>query len=88
MSTRLALAQRFLDEHKCGDDVIAIAIWTVADVMAKAKKMKVRLTKKEAVSVLWDVERFHRADEGINWSTIEISIRAIIQEREQKPVGR
>jgi len=87
MSTRLALAQRMLDEHKCCDDVIAIAIWTVADVKAKAKEMKVRLTKQEAESVLWDVERFHNANEGINWNTLEVSISSVIQERTQ-PVGR
>lgn len=87
MSTKLSLAQRLLDEHKCGDDVIAVAIWTVADVMAKAKKMKVRLTKEEANSVLWDVERFYRAEEGINWNTIEVSIRSIVQQRAQ-PVGK
>lgn len=81
MSTRLALAQRFLDEHKCGDDVIAVAIWTVNDVMTKAKEMKERLTKEEAKSVLLDVEHCHDANKGINWDTIEESIRSIIQER-------
>lgn len=62
-------------------------IWSVVDVIELAKKMNVVITMYEAEKILYNVERHHDANIGINWLVIESHIDEFIQERSQSVIN-
>ena len=44
--------------------------WSTDDVMYQAESMGITLTEEQADTILDNVERFHDANEGINWVVI------------------
>jgi hypothetical protein len=56
-------------------------VWSVVDVIDKAKSMEVTLTQYEAEKILYNVEKYHDASIGINWDVIGCHIDDFIQQR-------
>lgn len=57
----------------CWTDKIAIS-WEVDDVIEEAKTMGLKVSREQAINVLWDLLRQHDAEIGINWETIQTSL--------------
>ena len=53
------------------NDHVAVAIWSIEDVITRAKERKISVTKKQAENILDDIEDHHEATLGINWDTID-----------------
>lgn len=51
--------------------------WSVEDVLAAAKAMKVKLSRKAAREVLHMVFKKHDASQGINWDVISVWINEL-----------
>jgi hypothetical protein len=56
-------------------------VWSVIDVIDKAKNMDVVLTQYEAEKILYNVQKYHDASIGINWDVIGCHIDEFIQQR-------
>ena len=52
-------------------EVIAIAIWTVSDVVERAKKREIELSQEQAEEVLDNIDRHQDCNFGISWDTID-----------------
>jgi len=52
-------------------DVIAVAIWTVDDVKARAKERGIDITDEEAELIISAIDREQSAELGISWDTID-----------------
>jgi len=61
----------FLQRNYKQSDVIAVAVWTVDDVLEQAKKKKMKITKEDAEEVLDRIDRKQSADLGITWDTLD-----------------
>ena len=57
-------------------------IWSTEDVLHQAKEKGVKLTEDEANQILLQMERKHDADIGISWSTIDVHIDDLVDERD------
>ena len=57
-------------------------IWSIEDVLHQAKEKGVKLTEDEANQILLQMERKHDADIGISWSTIDVYIDDLVDERD------
>ena len=53
------------------DEVVAVAIWSVDDVLERAKERKIKISKKQAEEVIDRIHRKQDATLGINWDTID-----------------
>ena len=53
------------------DDVVAVAIWQVEDVLERAKENKMKITKKQAEEIIDRIDRKQDASLGISWDTID-----------------
>jgi hypothetical protein len=63
-----------LKQHHKSNDVIAVAVWTVQDVLDRAKELHTRITKSEAEEILEAVHHRQYASGGINWDMIDAGI--------------
>ena len=52
-------------------DVICALIWTIEDVMREAEEKGIKITKREAETILNQMEHDHDACCGISWQTID-----------------
>lgn len=57
-------------------------IWSTEDVLHQAKEKGVNLTEDEANEILLQMERKHDADIGITWTTIDVYIDDLVDERD------
>ena len=57
-------------------------IWSTEDVLHQAKEKGGKLTEDEANQILLQMERKHDADIGISWSTIDVYIDDLVDERD------
>ena len=57
-------------------------IWSTEDVLHQAKQKDVKLTEDEANEILLQMERKHDADIGISWTTIDVYIDYLVEERD------
>jgi hypothetical protein len=57
-------------------------IWSTEDVLHQAKQKDVKLTEDEANEILLQMERKHDADIGISWTTIDVYIDDLVEERD------
>lgn len=48
--------------------------WGIEDVLEVAKQQKKRITKKQARTILQNIEHRHDAELGVNWLTIECAL--------------
>ena len=79
MTTVKELIKRLQLDHK-PDEVIAVQIWSVADVLIQAKNRdpKIKLTKADAEQILEDVDEHQDASLGISWDTIDVYINEFL----------
>ena len=57
-------------------------IWSTEDVLHQAKEKGVKLTEDESNEILLQMERKHDADIGISWTTIDVYIDDLVEERD------
>jgi len=50
---------------------VAVAIWQVCDVTARAKERGIEITVEQAESIIDRMHRRHDASLGISWDTID-----------------
>jgi hypothetical protein len=53
------------------NDVCAYVIWTVGDVISRAKEIGLKVTKRQAEDILEDVHYAQDASSGISWTTFD-----------------
>jgi len=73
MPTRQSIIQKLKQHHK-PNDVIAVAVWTVQDVLDRAKELHTPITENEAEEILEDIHHRQDANIGINWDVIDSGI--------------
>lgn len=79
MNERYINLKLFEDRIKEG---YAIAIiWDIDDVYAQAEEREIELTEFEAKDILQRMYKYHDANEGINWLTIDIVTDTVISKR-------
>ncbi|MBA7676506.1 hypothetical protein ES703_84748 [subsurface metagenome] len=52
------------------EDVVAVAIWQVDDVLEQAEQRGIKVTKEQAENILAVIDRRQDASLGISWDTI------------------
>jgi len=55
-------------------DHVAIAIWSIEDVINQAKENGMKITKKQAEKVIDFIDRKQDATLGISWTTIDCAL--------------
>ena len=60
-------------------DVICALIWTTEDVMREAEEKGVKITKREAETILNQMEHDHNACCGVSWETIDNCLDDLIE---------
>lgn len=53
------------------DDVVAVAIWCVEDVVERARERGIKVSKEQAEEILDKIDRKQDAGLGISWDTID-----------------
>lgn len=53
------------------EDIVAVAIWQVDDVLGQAKEMGIKITRKQAEEIIERIDRRQDASLGISWDTID-----------------
>jgi len=53
------------------EDVVAVAIWQVDDVLGQAKETGIKITRKQAEEIIERIDRRQDASLGISWDTID-----------------
>ena len=61
-------------------DVIACPIWTIDDVLGRAKERGIAVTKEQAEGIVDRMDRRHNAELGINWDTIDAYLDDLIED--------
>ena len=67
----VAQLKKRLDSYQ-PDDLVAAAIWCIADVMGRAQERGIKLTRGQADGILDLVDRKQDCELGISWVTIDI----------------
>jgi len=52
------------------EDIVAVAIWQVDDVLGQAKETGIKITRKQAEEIIERIDRRQDASLGISWDTI------------------
>lgn len=71
MPTVKEFLARFKQIYQNPDEHIAVAIWCVEDVKARAKERGKKISDKQAEEIVDDLEHNHDASIGISWDTID-----------------
>ena len=61
-----------------------VSLWHTDDICYWADKLEIDLTKEEIATVQMQIEKYHDANTGINWSVIEYWILDVFQNRNLK----
>ena len=67
------LIKHLQDNHK-EDDYVAYDLWTVADVLDRAKDTRRQVSKEQAIDIIESINRSLDASIGITWDTIDSAI--------------
>lgn len=59
--------QKYYDE----EEHIAVAIWSVDDVLCRAKERKIKISEEQAQEIIDRIDRQQTATLGITWDTID-----------------
>ena len=70
MTTIENLIKRLQEQYN-PNDVVAVAIWGVEDVMTVAEDMEINISKEKAEEILDKIDHKQSAELGISWDTIE-----------------
>lgn len=73
MPTRQSIIQKLKQHHK-PNDVLAVTVWTVKDVLNRANSREITLTENEAEEILEQVHLYQDPSVGINWDVIDFVI--------------
>jgi len=63
------LKRRLNDWYK-DDEEIAVAIWTVDDIKTQAESMGIKIKKKDAEQILYEIDKHQDSSIGISWDTL------------------
>lgn len=66
------------NEHVC------VIIWSVVDVIDRAKERHIKATRQEAEDIIDRMEDNHDVSLGITWDTIDCYLDEIKEEREEE----
>jgi len=61
----------WLKQHYKDDEVLAVAIWQVDDVLVQAEERGIKVSKEQAEDILERIDRMQDATLGITWDTID-----------------
>jgi len=53
------------------EDIVAVAIWQVDDVLGQAKETGIKIIRKQAEEIIERIDRRQDASLGISWDTID-----------------
>ena len=53
------------------EDIVAVAVWQVDDVLERAKEREIKLTREQAEEIIHRIDRKASATLGITWDTID-----------------
>jgi len=53
------------------DDLLAVAVWQVNDVLTRAKERNMKITTEQAEGIIRQIDRRQDATLGISWDTID-----------------
>jgi ribose 5-phosphate isomerase len=70
MTTVKKIIENLSSSYK-SDDHVAVAVWSIEDVMIQAKERGMKITKKQANDVLDFINDKQDATQGINWTIID-----------------
>ena len=73
MPTRINVANSLLRDHGVYETV-AVMVFTVGDVVDRAKDIGKEITEEEAVLILEQVHQDQSSEQGINWAVIDQAI--------------
>lgn len=59
-------------------DVLAVAVWSIEDVISRGKDRRMTITKEQAEEIIDMVDRKQDATLGISWDTIDAAIDEIL----------
>lgn len=68
---RISEAIKHLEQHQYGDFVLN-TLWHTYDV----RRIDASVTEAEAIATLQHADRYHDAEQGINWYTLKASLDA------------
>ena len=72
------LISKLREWHK-PEDHLAVHIWSVDDVLGTAEEMGVKLSLKDANSIIDDIDGHIDSELGITWETIRCSIENYLE---------
>lgn len=56
-------------------------VWSVEDIFERARQENIKITEKQALEILENVENNHDANIGINWEVLDFHIEDITTEQ-------
>ena len=60
--------------------------WCIEDVFSRAEELEITCSPEEASNILEKMERYHDANYGICWETIDCYLRDLVRERKEDNV--
>ncbi len=69
---------RHLRNNYQHDDVIAYSLWSVDDILDRARSIRIPISIGQAKEVLMSVNRHKDAAIGISWDTIDAEIDPVV----------
>ena len=73
MTTQKELIERLQKRYK-PEDVLAVIIWQVDDVLGRAKEREIEITREQAEKIVSRIDRRKDATLGITWVTIDCAL--------------
>ena len=70
MTTVKELVERLQKQYK-PNDVLAVAIWQVDDVLSQADLRGIKISKEQATEIVERIDRKQDCTLGITWTTID-----------------
>ena len=65
-----------------------MGLWHEDDIRAYADSNDIKLTKKQVADVKGNIERYHDANQGINWEVIQCHIDMVKEDSKKKKAKR
>jgi len=87
MTTIKELKEHIARNYKDGDHV-AYAIWSLDDVIERAKENEVKISKKQAEELLDTINDSQDCTQGITWNSIDNELDELEEKIEKEKVRR
>ena len=78
----VAEARKRLDWCGGDDAIVCISIWSVEDVIQRAKERDMTITKEQAEGVLNNMDNKQDCSMGVSWDTMDCYLDEIVSETE------